>query len=149
MRGMRLLCLVWLAAACGGSSEEPNDLAVVSDLAVKDLEPDATLLVGFWQEPGSGYVWRFTADGQQKLGATAATIDSAPLTAGGWFLQGSVLVLDNTLGLCAAPTANQLGTYDITLTAQTLLFKLKSDSCPERSTIDGEIWTRYVSDAGL
>jgi hypothetical protein len=105
-------------------------------------------LAGLWQEPGSGYIWRYTSDGKQQLGAMAGSIDTAPLTAGTWFLQGDRLLLDNTVGFCASPAANQVGIYQITLTAQALHFALLSDSCPERSTIDRETWTRYAGDGG-
>jgi hypothetical protein len=116
------------------------------DAAPADLAPDPALLLGFWIEPGSGYVWRYTSDGMQALGMSYGTIDSAPLTAGTWLLRGDTLLLSNTVGLCAYPTANQVGTYAITLGPGKLTFKVISDTCPERSTIDGETWTRYVGD---
>jgi hypothetical protein len=133
---MRRLLVTVLVAGCHSTVTPP------ADLAVADMAPDPAWLLGLWQEPGSGYVWRFTADGKQQLGATAATIDSSPLTAGTWLLRGLTLLVDNTSGLCASPPSDQLGTYSLTLTATTLKFTLIGDTCPERSTIDGETWTR-------
>jgi hypothetical protein len=129
-----------MVSGCG-SSEAPMDLSAPVDLG-SDLSADPSLLLGLWQEPQSGYIWRFTADGNQALGATEATIDSSPLTAGTWLLRGITLILDNTVGFCAAPVTNQVGTFTITLDAAHLTFKLVDDPCPERSTIDGETWTR-------
>ena len=143
---MRSLALISLLAACS-SSTAPSDLGP-PDLAGADLLPTAAQLVGFWQEPGSGYIWRFTSDLNQTLGATFATIDSAPLTSGTWILRGGTLLLDNTSGFCASPPANQLGTYEVVLMASTLVFHLTNDSCPERSSIDNEVWTRVIVDGG-
>lgn len=141
-----LLLLAVLAVGCS-STESTADLAV-RDLAVGDLSPDPANLLGLWEEPGSGYIWRFSDDGKQALGATLATIDSDPLTAGTWLLRGETLLLDNTVGLCAAPPADQVGTYQVTLGPGALHFSRVSDSCPERSTIDGETWTRPRPDGG-
>src|SRR6185437_539376 len=55
-----LLLLAVLAVGCS-STESPADLAV-RDLAVGDLSPDPANLLGLWQEPGSGYIWRFSDD---------------------------------------------------------------------------------------
>ncbi len=148
VRDMRSLLLLTVLAVGCSSTGSPADLAV-KDLAVGDLSPDPANLLGLWQEPGSGYIWRFTDDGKQALGATSATLDSDPLTAGTWLLRGDTLLLDNTVGLCAAPPANQVGTYQVTLSADLLRFTRVADSCPERSTIDGESWTRPVPDGGM
>jgi hypothetical protein len=147
MRDMRSVLLVIVLAAGCGSSGSSNDLSV-RDLAVADLSPDPALLLGLWQEPGSGYIWRFTSDEKQVLAATTGMLESAPLTSGSWLLKGDTLLLDNIDGLCAAPASSQVGNYKITLSADQLVFKLVSDLCPERSTIDGETWTRSNADGG-
>jgi hypothetical protein len=132
------------AAACSADNGPPLDASMPPDL----LPSQAMLLVGLWQEPGSGYILRFTADGQQRLAATVDQLDSNPLLTGTWTLDGRRLTFTSVTGLCASPPASQTGTYVVTVTPTALAFTVDMDLCAQRATIDGETWTRSNADGG-
>jgi hypothetical protein len=148
MRSPLALALV-LAPALAACSSSPDLTPMDAPLHV-DLLPSAQqLIVGLWQEPGSGYVLRFGADGKQALAAFASQLDSAPIMTGTWTLPDDRhLTFTSATGLCASPVTDQVGHYFVSVTADSLIFVLDSDSCAQRATINGETFTRYTSDGG-
>ncbi len=148
---MRPLVLLF-AAACSSfaaCSSEPDLTPADAPLHV-DMTPTAQqLIVGLWQEPGSGYVLRFGADGKQALAAVASQLDTAPIMTGTWSLPDDRhLTFTSATGLCASPASDQVGHYLISVSEDSLIFVLDSDSCAQRATINGETFTRYTSDGG-
>ncbi|HZS37528.1 MAG TPA: hypothetical protein VFF06_11915 [Polyangia bacterium] len=142
---MRAAAIVLLfASACSGADQTEFDLAVTPDLA----PPPSVLILGLWQEPGSGYILRFTADGKQELAATAGELDSNPLLTGTWSIDstGRRLTFTSATGLCTMAPQLETGSYIITVTPTTLHFTAELDACPQRLTIDGETWTRPAAD---
>ena len=141
---MRAAAIVLLfASACSGADQTEFDLAVRPDLA----PPASVLILGLWQEPGSGYILRFTADGKQELAATAGELDSNPLLTGTWSIDGTGrLTFTSATGLCTMAPQFETGTYIIAVTPTTLHFTVDRDACPQRLTIDDETWTRPAAD---
>jgi hypothetical protein len=141
---MRAACAV-LVFACACSGEGGGaDASVPPDLA----PPASVLILGLWQEPGSGYLLRFAPDGSQELAATVAELDSNPLLTGTWTLDGRRLTFKSATGLCSSPAQFQTGYYVVTVTPSALAFTVDLDACAQRKTIDGETWTRPSTDGG-
>jgi len=132
------------ACACS-SGEGGADFAVPADLA----PPQSVLILGLWQEPGSGYILRFTPDGKQELAASIGELDSNPILGGTWSIDGRRLTFTSESGLCSSPSQFQIGSYVITVTPPALAFTVDLDACPQRKTIDGETWTRPSTDGGV
>ncbi len=142
MRMTPLALFVPLAVllGCGDTPAAPD--AASSPDAWSAPDAPATL-VGDWAQPAPFVaVLRFDADGTQRVASTRAELGSAPFATGTWELSGRRLTFTNTVGACSDSPANQVGVYDVDVSANELTFTLVEDVCPMRNVIAGETWTR-------
>jgi hypothetical protein len=129
-RRMRTLLFVVLVAACGKPDPIPPK------------PPNTELIVGeFARRPPAGTTAaRFRADGSVTLASKADELDTKPIAAGTYKLDGDQLTLTYDSGeLCPAGVE---GVYSVVISKIGIRFTKVDDDCERRSKIDNETWYR-------
>jgi len=121
-----------LLGACGGSDHSP----------VPPKKPNNELIIGeFARRPPDGTTAaRFRADGSVTVAHKREELDSKPLAAGTFELQGDQLTLTYRSGTMC-PTGSS-GTYKVVVSKVGIHFTKVNDDCDDRSKIDGQTWFR-------
>jgi len=127
---MRPLLLACVLVACG--KPEP----------VPPKRPNTELIVGeFARKPPAGTTAaRFRGDGSVVIAHEEKELDSKPLAAGTWQLDGDKLSLTYASGeMCPAGVE---GTYTVVISKVGIRFTKVDDACERRAKMDGETWYR-------
>jgi hypothetical protein len=123
---------IWIAvvAACGSSHQPVPPKAPNNELIVDTFER---------RPPNGTTAIRFRADGSVDVAHARDKLDRENLASGTWQLDKDQLTLTYTTGMCANAGP---GVYQVVLSKLGIHFKKVSDSCDQRSKIDGEVWRR-------
>lgn len=104
--------------------------------------PNTELIVGeFARRPPAGTTAaRFKNDGSVTIAHEAKELDSKPLAAGTFKLDGDKLTLTYASGeMCQAGVE---GTYTVVISKVGIRFTKVDDPCDRRAKMDGETWYR-------
>jgi hypothetical protein len=130
MRSLWPLSLVALQIACGKPEPMPPK------------RPNTELIVGeFARKPPVGTTAaRFRSDGSVVIAHEAGELDTKPLAAGNFKLDGDKLTLSYASGeMCPAGVE---GTYTVVISKVGIHFAKVDDPCERRAKMDGETWYR-------
>ena len=126
---MRALWLASLLIACKTDPMPPK-------------RPNNELIVGeFARRPPAGTTAaRFKADGSVVIAHDRGELDTKPLAAGTYSLDGDKLSLSYASGDMCKP--GEEGTYTVVISKIGIRFTKVEDACERRAKMDGETWYR-------
>lgn len=112
---------------------------------VPPKKPNNELIVGeFERRPPAGeQAVRFEADGAFTVAKTKAELERTPHLADGHYtLEADQLTFKADKGQCADSEATKAGTYTVVISKVGIRFVKVTDSCSDRSRLDGQTWWR-------
>lgn len=119
-------------------------LAVVAckPAPIPPKRPNTELIIGeFARRPPAGTTAaRFRGDGSVTIAHDAKELDTKPLAAGRFSLDGDKLTLTYASGEMCPPGVE--GVYTVVISKIGIRFTKVEDACERRARIDGETWYR-------